>query len=308
MRSRPEFLFLAMLACADGDVDTAESDLPEPAPLTSVTGACPDLSEPGIKTFESSGKTRRAGIYFPSAPEPGMSVMFAWHGLATADLLPMEQLVVGFDLAEYAEEENTVVIVPEAQPTNLLGMDVLLWGILGSEHEGEDLAMFDDLRTCVADAFDVDLRKVASWGHSGGGLWTSMLLMDRSTMLASGVSSSGGVNLEVPILGSRLQYRSPERDVPAMLITGGDQDVWPDASFPIIVFEETTDFLEERLVADGSYVVRCKHDLGHNYLPNWFWGQVKRWIKNHTYGAPSPFEEGESLNDACQEAVFDQET
>jgi poly(3-hydroxybutyrate) depolymerase len=297
---RAAFLLFALAACAEGETDP-DADLPEPAPLTTVSNACPDLSETGIKTFMSAGKERRAAIYFPSDPQPGMPVMFAWHGLSAAEFQPMESMVFGFDLEDFAEEEGAVVIVPEAQSINLVGFDVLLWGILGNEFEDEDLTLFDDLRTCVSDAFDVDLRRVMSWGHSGGGLWTSLLLMERADVLSTGVSSSGGTDLLIPVLGDRLPYRAPSQKVSAMLISGGDEDVWPDPTFPIIEFENTTDAFQDRLVADGNYVVRCKHDQGHSYLPSWFWNQTTKWLMNHTYGAPSPWESGErNTHDACE--------
>ncbi len=292
---------VALMGCTDGTRTDSDGDLPTPAPLAEVSSGCPDLSEPGIKTFMSAGKERRAGILFPSDPGPDMPVLFAWHGLSTAEFDPMEQMIAGFDLAGLADDRGAVVIVPEAQAINLLGMDVLLWGILGNEQEEEDLTLYDDLRTCVAEAFDVDLRRISSWGHSGGGLWTSMLLMDRADTLAAGVSSSGGIELEIPVLGDRLPFRQPARQVPTMIVSGGAQDVWPDTTFTIIEFEATSDTLQQRLLEGGSFVVRCKHDLGHNYLPNWYWGQVQKWLFNHTYGATSEWESGDRrVHEACE--------
>ena len=238
------------------------------------------------------------GIYFPEGKED-MPVIFTWHGLTTSTFNPIDMFVTGFDLDGLAEEKNAVVIVPEAEAISLLGQNILLWGILNNEEN--DLTLYDDLRSCVAESFDVDLRRVSAWGFSGGALWTSKLLMSRSDTLSAAVSASGGVDLEIPLIGDALAYHSPVDAVPTMLLAGGPMDVWPDPSAPIIVFEDATDTLQEGLVQDGHYVVRCDHTSGH-YLPSNFWKPITRWLLNHTYGAPSPYETGDkNIDGACIE-------
>jgi hypothetical protein len=296
-----------LVGCAGEEVDanTAEDELPEPAPVATPTGACPDLSTPGEKTIESNGVERKFAIHFPEARPAGMSVLFAWHGLTATSIDgspsaydPIPNLVIGLGLEDLAEQENAVILVPEAEPISLMGMNVLLWGIL--DNEANDLALYDDLRACVDEEFDVNLRHVTSWGFSGGGLWTSLLLMERADTLATAVSISGGTDLVIPVLGDRLSYRSPANPIPTMLASGGSADIWPDPTFPIIVFDETTDNLAAGLVDDESYVVRCRHDGGHT-LPSWLWDRSVKWLFKHTFGAPSPYQTGEAnLHRDCE--------
>jgi poly(3-hydroxybutyrate) depolymerase len=297
------------VACTAGEGEVVESDLPEPAPVTAPTGDCPDLSASGELRITSNGVERKFSVLLPSDPEPGMSMLFIWHGLTATNIDgtpsvndPIPSMVNGLDLAELADQKNAVILVPEAEPISLLGMNVLLWGIL--DNEANDLALYDDLRSCVSAAHDVDLRRVSSWGFSGGGLWTSLLLMERADTLASAVAISGGVGLVIPVLGDRLAYRTPAVPIHTMLAAGGEGDVWPDPAFPIIVFESSTDNLQNGLVQDGNFVVRCSHGGGHT-LPSWLWDRSVKWMFKHVYGAPSPYDTGEAnVQEDCEVATF----
>lgn len=296
-------LILTLASCSSGD-EATDPELAV-APLAELSnGECPDLSSPGEKTFRSNGLERTVTIFFPEDRPENMPVVYAFHGLSSPEYDPVGATIQSFDLDGFAEEERAVVIVPESTVVEIGAFgSFMLWGIL--DNEADDLALFDDLRTCVANEFDVDLSRVTAWGHSGGGLWTSALLMLRSAVLATGVVSSGGVDLSIPVLGDRLPYRTPAELIPAMLITGGDNDIWPDGfPVPIIQFTETTDALEAGLVRDGHYVERCYHDGGHFMMPSWYWRQVSKWLLSHRFGVESPYVTGEvSSNSSCTAVV-----
>jgi hypothetical protein len=279
------------------DPEDTASNLPAPAPMATPSGGCPAFDATGEFTITSNGKERRGEIYWPRNPEPGMSVLFTWHGLSSGiDIV--NYFVTGFDLDELARQRNAVIVVPEALSTNLVGQSVQLWGILGNEED--DLVLYDDLRACVAEKFDIDARKVSSWGFSGGALWTSFLVMHRADTLATAAALSGGTDLEIPLLGDRLAYTTPAWDIPVMLSSGGSGDVWPDPTFTIIDFEASSDSFQTQLVADGSFVTRCRHSTGHN-VPENIWTAAKKFLFDHTYGAPSPYASGEAeLADACE--------
>ncbi len=277
---------LVLAACADAagtdELDTDEG--PQPDALTAVSASCPDLSTPGVKTFQSGGLERTFGIWFPEDRPANMPIIFAFHGLVTPDYDAIADMELGFGLPAFADKEPAIVIAPRAQVTNLVIADVLLWGILGDEARQADLTLFDDLRTCVAEAFDADVRRVAAFGHSGGGLWSSVLASARSTMLASVAASSGGTgDFPAPT------YLPAARKLPVLLIDGGPTDAWPAPEAPILPFQVTTANFRDALVADGHPVAWCEHDLGHNRLPSWWWKTVTGWLRQHPYGEPSPY-------------------
>lgn len=292
---RPLVLGL-VLGCSGGE-DGEDTPLgPTPAPLATPTGACPDLSEPGVVSFTSNGVERRFDIRFPKNKPTDMPVVFVWHGLAPPEYEPMESFVQGFDTEDLARTREAIVVTPEALPFNLAGFDVLLWGFL--DNEEDDLALYDDLRTCLVQELGADVNRMYSWGFSGGGLWSSYLMIHRADTLAAAAAASGGSDIQVLAEGY-IEYSKPAWAVPALMGAGGEDDKWPDPMLTIIDFEEATDNLQAGLVGDGSRVVRCRHDEGH-YVPDWMWGQTKKFLFEHTFGAASTFEPSDSH---CELAV-----
>jgi len=277
-----------------------DDDTPDPdpvAPLTELSdGECPDMSESGISTFSSAGIDRKVAVLFPDDPQPGMPLVFNFHGLTSPGSDPVENSLP--QVQAEADANNSVVIMPEARVTamQLIG-EILIWGILDDAQP--DLTLFDDLRTCAANELEVDLKKVSTWGHSGGALWSTVMLMERSTSLAAVVEFSGGAEFSIPGLGGPFAtYSSPERQVPVMLSSGGAEDSWPQG-FAVINFEETTDTLGAALAADGHRVVRCSHQQGHNSIPSDLWAFSTRWDLEHHFSEDSPFSE-DDLPSSCE--------
>lgn len=287
------FVLVLAVGCA-GD-DGEEVLPPAPAPLVEPTGSCPDLSTPGIVSFESNGVERRFDLRFPKSKPAGMPIVFVWHGLAPPEYDPMGSFVTGFDTEDLARSRDAIVVTPEAEPFSLAGIPVLLWGFL--DNEENDLALYDDLRTCLVRELSADVNRVYSWGFSGGGLWSSYLMIHRADTLAAAASASGGSDIQV-ISAPYLQYETPAAKVPALLGAGGTNDKWPDPALTIIDFEAATDSLQAGLVGDGSAVVRCRHDQGH-YVPDWMWTQTKKFLFAHSYGVASPYPGGETLDENC---------
>jgi len=251
-------------------------------------GECPSFGSSAPVSFSSSGVTRRVAVIAPAARPTNMPIVFLWHGLTTLDQQPVESVISGFGLASLAEQKSMIFVVAEAleQDIPFVGK-IALWGILGEA--SQDLTMFDDLRTCISEEYSADLSRVYSWGHSGGALWTSMLLLERSDSLAAAVEFSGGSDFSIIGLGGPfITYQTPASKTPILFSTGGMNDVWPE-QFPLIRFEETTDSLQTSLLQDGHTVVRCRHDLGHFQLPSESWSVSIDWFENHSFGVPSSF-------------------
>jgi hypothetical protein len=124
----------------------------------------------------------------------------------------------------------------------------------------------------------------------------------RGDAFAAIVEASGGSDISVPIwteLGAR--YETPAHPMPALLISGGESDVWPDASFTVVDFEAATDTLEQQLADDGHTVVSCHHSGGHT-LPTPAYSLSIDWVLAHEFGAPSPWADGDlgSHDDWCE--------
>ena len=277
---------------SSGDTDTGGVDEgPQPAPLATLSsGACPDLTTSGTSTFQSSGLDRQVTVVIPSNPGTAMPVNFFFHGLTDPSytLNPGGDTADGLGLQAIADETNSIWILPDSQVQNLFGIyEVYLWD-LAMESEA-DLVLFDDLRTCAANTFDVDLHRVNALGFSGGALFTTLIATRRSDTLASAVELSGGSDLSVPGYEVLLSaYQTPAMPIPVLLTTGGANDVWPQPTMVIVDFEAASDTFQGELLTDGHYVVRCKDDRGHS-MNNKDWNIAQDWVAAHTFGEPSPY-------------------
>lgn len=260
------------------------------APLREVaepSGTCPDLTSTALVDMSVNGVDRRASVVVPRSPSGTMGVVFFFHGLVdTSVAAPTEMMVDNLQMQSIADDLNVVVLLPEAPIYDLFGFEIYLWDLV--VETDNDLVLLDDLRSCANDQLDIDLERVAAWGFSGGALFTTVVARERGDVFASVLESSGGADLEIPIwteLGS--EYGTPAYQMPALLQSGGEADVWPDPSFPIVDFEAAPDVLADHLVADGHAVIRCHHDRGHT-ITNAGFVQALDWVVDHTYGAPGP--------------------
>ncbi len=247
--------------------------LPEPAALAEVSGGdCPDLSSPGEFEINANGRDRSGLIYFPEEAEGPMPMIFAWHPLGASASLMKRYL----DLEDLAEELGVIAVIPEADPSALFE-----WGFMGGADN--DLVLYDDLRSCIAEQHDADLSRVSSTGFSAGALWTTLLAIERGDTLSSVLVFSGGTD---PVI----TYSTPGGTFAALLLHGGETDSY-DAVVMVIDFQAATLAFAESLHADGHFVGIGNHDLGHT-LPRDAAEIAAAWLPVHQYGAPSPFAEG----------------
>jgi len=270
--------------------DDEEEPTPDPTILADLVelsdGECPDMTQPGISEFISGGETRKVGLAFPAARPANMPLIIAFHGLNIPGSTPVEAWLDV--LQEAADANNAVIVSPEGLVQDMGVGEFLGWGFLGDSDV--DLALFDDLRTCMAQGFDVDLSRLTLIGHSGGALWSSLLMMKRTNAVTAISEFSGGSDFSIPLFGGPfVSYLDPGREVPLLLVSGGETDVWPTTSFSVIDFESTSDTLQAAMVSDGYQVARCKHDLGHAEWPIETWFLGVEWAVGHEFGVPSPF-------------------
>lgn len=237
--------------------------LPPLAPLVEPSGTCPAPGASGSVTVTSSEREREVLLLRPPGEREDLPIVFVWHGLgATA-----RSMVPRLNLRGLADR-GAIVVVPQARPDAEYG-----W-------TREDGVLFEDLRAClVRDGGDP--ARVVSVGFSAGALWTTILLGARADAFAAVVEMSGGA------LSPMADYRKPAWPVPALLFDGGTGDVYRKG--PLTVrFARQTERLRDRLRADGSFAVHCRHDGGHR-IPTASSELIHRWVLGHRYGEASPF-------------------
>lgn len=276
---------MLLLACAspgDSDADTAAVDTrPAPAALTTPTGDCPTFEDDERVKMTSNGIERKLRVELPPELVPGLPVVFAWHPMGASS----SQVVDYLDLDTWADEAGVIVVVPDSDSDNLFDWD--FWN-----GEDDDDIFFDDVRSCLAEAYDIDLRRVYSTGMSAGGLMTSKLGITRGDSLAAILPMSGGTD---PVI----EYVTPAYPFPALLTYGGDSDTWGGSGFELD-FQAATLAFAEQLHGDGHFVITCNHEGGHDFPPDPV-GYVEDWLLPHVYGEPSPYlDDISGLDDICE--------
>ena len=299
-------LWLITLAGCGSEKDSGTEQLWESAPLTELSGSCPTIDNGGaIQTFMSSGIDREVQFVLPTDPQPGMQPVFFFHGLMPEGSNPTNQMISSLNLQAEADQHNLVFVLPVSQIWELVGQRFHLWNIEQGT-EAEDLTLYDDLRTCIANHFDVqnsdalnlDLSSVM--GFSGGALFATVVRSNRPDTLSSVVEMSGGADLQVPGFANPFSVHNPgPRDGPTLLISGGASDVWPNASFTVVDFDDASQHLFSELLSAEHTSVLCTHSNGHTITPR-AWNQALDWITNHSFNEASTFQDPiEDWSDWC---------
>ena len=249
-------------------------------------GDCPDVTGAGWLQMESAGLERRVLLLLPDEVVPGLPVVVAFHGMGGAP----DRFVETLKLDELARR-GAIVVVPEAHESA-----PLTWGAGRGEGDG---MLIEDLRHCLWRELDADLAGLHVTGFSAGGLWTTLMLLHASEVLASATIYSGG---ELP---PWIRYRTPEIRVPTLLLWGGKRDVYTGRGFSV-AFQGATRRLSEHLAEDGHVVVRCDHDAGHRVPPSAV-PLLHDWVLAHRFGQPSPASATApgALPAMCEEVVGD---
>ena len=283
-----------LLGCGSTE-DTSNTSLWESAPLARISGTCPTIDDSqSIQKFTSNGLEREVQFVLPEDPQVGIPPVFFFHGLMPEGSSPTTQMISSLSLQSIANEYNMAFILPVSQVWDLIGQRFHLWNIEQGT-ETDDLTLYDDLRTCISEYYDVyntdqmDLDRMSSMGFSGGALFTTVVLSNRSETLASVIEMSGGGDLQVPGFANPFSVHNPtERDVPALLMSGGSADVWPNSSFTVVDFEAASTHLFEELKAANHTAVLCTHNNGHTITQRG-WNQALEWLTTHRFNEPSDY-------------------
>lgn len=248
--------------------DTGTDDGPQPAALAELSdGECPDFSEMGSSKFSSNGQERQVITYWPESRAENLPVVFVWHPLGGT----ARDMVNWLDLDTYAEDVGAIVVIPNSLDSNLFEWDFWNGGT-------DDQTLYDDLRTCVSQEFNANMKKVSATGMSAGALWTTWLAIHRGDTLSTVLPFSGGTD---PVQS----YSTPASKFPALINYGGDEDVFSGGG-AAVDFKQTSINFSNELYADAHEVVLCNHNLGHTIPPEGR-DMMDAWLTTQTYGEPN---------------------
>ncbi|MBX2804096.1 MAG: hypothetical protein KTR31_40845 [Myxococcales bacterium] len=241
---------------------------------------CPDMNEAGAIEFEVDTMRRKVLVHLPDEPVDSMPVIVFFHGHNGS----AENVSARTDLARIAQQHSAITVAPDSADR--------FGDTWDARTGGRDLALFDDLVDCLVQELDADPAAIHVGGFSGGAVFATYLVMERSERLASATLFSGGLD------DDELPYRTPSHKIPALVGWGGSDDVGVYKGRDIL-FEEMGRLFGQLLRLDDHLVVTCNYGGGHR-LPGAAADILESWALPHRVGRPSPHEDGlVDLPDYC---------
>ena len=230
---------------------------------------CPAMEGGRVRGFPSSGLSWDFVLALPEDAGDGRSwpLVFLYHGLPS----DVASVMAASEMDRLVDDLGFILVVPESRKVGTY------WDF-ALDRDSVDLALFDDLVTCVSAAYPVDPDRVHVTGMSGGGLWTGKLSFWRSEVIASAAPMSGGILVSRP---------STERKMPVMVTWGGEDDLSHGQDFHLL-----SAWLIEAYAENGNFIISCNHGTGHSLVPE-FSPWVLRFLLDHPRGVdPDPYAAG----------------
>lgn len=254
---------------ADGAPNSCDATVEEIPRLSAED--CPTLTAGTNQGFASGGLERSFEVALPSTldasrPAP---LIFGFHGYGGAGAS-----ILDAELQATAEALGAIVIAPDAADRG----GEAAWDVFNDATTNTDLALVDDLVTCASQSWAVDPDRIHATGMSNGGLFTGLLIEQRSGLLASAAPFSGG------FLGPMADDFNP---IPVQVLWGGSTD----RAFSVDFDAAAADMIAT-LQEQGSFVITCEHDGGHSYESS-FWAFTLPFLLDHPRGVdPEPYADG----------------
>jgi predicted esterase len=231
---------------------------------------CPTLTD-GVNTgFPSGGASRNFEVVLPSdySADRSWPIVFLWHGIggAAGDMLDAPG-----QARAYADSAGMILVSSQAMESG----GVVLWDVFTGEDTNMDLVLFDDILTCAGTSWNLDSSRIYTAGMSNGGLFTGLLIAQRSAVLAAAAPFSGGISADFP---------DDATPIPVEVLWGGVDDTAYEQNFNTWALE-----MMEMLQANGSFVAACDHGMGHE-LDASFWPFTFQFFADHPQGlSPEPY-------------------
>lgn len=273
---------------------------------------CSMIAEGTVQGFMVEGMSREFIVNLPDGVEDGgpWPVVFNWHGLGdTAQNMSglvsphVNSAVMPFIAVT---PEDTDFMLDIAIP----GLPSMDWEVFAVDPEdNRELALFDAVLECLDERYGVDPEHIHSMGFSLGGITTDMIASNRSDVVASVATYSGGywnnpANVD-GLLATQVMW--PEYTATegyTQLFLHGDTTDLFDLSLIQLHFDEyalsDSVFLNER----GHDAIVCNHGNGHTVPSSSMGGaQLVEFFADHPFGTvDSPYSAGlpASFADYCE--------
>lgn len=260
-----------------------------------ITFTCPGGTiVPGKNTLTVGDAERVFYADFPADTSQSLGLLFSWHGYGQ----PAADFREASALDPDANPALPVVVVTP-DDTGLpppIGLDWdLAKGTPGDTNV--DIAFFEAMVGCFHEQFDIDPKRIYSYGFSAGSVMTS-LLHSRHPGLLSAIIAVSGAWFNDPAQEDLVKLFNVDWNWPALdpadggtvlLTHGGPKDV---TVLNIMNLEDAAQAAFPFLKGHGRIVVDCAHMQGHTPHPEVTPAMVSKFISEHRNGEPSPYSAG----------------
>lgn len=253
----------------EGDAAAASEDAgTTPAPrIPALPDDCPNIETGTVTVLGQAVQlwvgARRADTHGP--------ILFYWHGEGTSAPEALTGLGLGH-AAILAEGGVVASFTTSTRSGQTTGSSLWSTG---------DFEMADRILACAIVQQGVDPRRIYTAGCGPGGLQASAMVYGRSSYLAAGMASSGGIAFP-------LQLDDPGH-IPAFIGAHGAAGT----DVRIVDFAQATTRQVRELAAQGGLAVACDHGGGTCASPASLKNAQWKFLLDHPFGvSPEPYEGG----------------
>lgn len=241
----------------------------------------------GTSSVSINGATRMFDVQMPSDTSK-MALLFLWHGWMQLPGQFAKEIVWDLPAGKWRAFNPNAFPMPLMIVTPWDTKMIPPWGLdWDIATGGKDFVFFEAMMTCLSEQYNIEKKRVYSFGFSAGAVFTNMLSAKYPKTFAATISESGAwfndKTQQTEILVPIVQWKWPDFD-PAdggnvLLTEGGKNDF-----ATVISLHNTNVKALPFLKAAKRSVVECKHGFGHTLAPDLTEKNIYDYMWSHELG------------------------
>lgn len=243
----------------------------------------------GTSSVSINGANRSFDVQLPNDTSK-MALLFLFHGWMQAPGKFASEVVWDLPAGRWRPFNPNAFPMPlmivTPHDTKMIPPWGLDWDIATG---GKDFVFFDAMMTCLSEQYNIEKKRVYSFGFSAGAVFTNLLSAKYPKLFAATISESGvwfnDKAQQTEILVPIVQWKWPDFD-PAdggnVLLTEGGKDDFAT----VVSLHNANVKAMPFLKAGGRTVVRCSHGFGHTLAPDLTERNIYDYMWSHELGGP----------------------